>query len=53
VKDAASLAIVETRIWQACKGLGFKVHAYFESTVTGGDGNREFFVWASHQGKAP
>jgi 23S rRNA (cytidine1920-2'-O)/16S rRNA (cytidine1409-2'-O)-methyltransferase len=50
VKDKASLAIVETRIWQACKGLGFKVHAYFESTVTGGDGNREFFVWASHQG---
>ena len=50
VKDKASLAIVETRIWQACKGLGFKVHAYFESTVTGGDGNHEFFVWASHQG---
>ena len=50
VKDAASHAIVETRIWQACKGLGFKVHAYFESKVTGGDGNREFFVWASHPG---
>ena len=53
VKDAASLAIVETRIWQACKALGFKVHAYFESSVTGGDGNREFFVWATHPGKAP
>ncbi len=50
VKDAASHAIVETRLWQACKGLGFKVHAYFESKVTGGDGNREFFVWASHPG---
>ena len=43
-------AIVETRIWQACKALGFKVHAYFESTVAGGDGNREFFVWATHKG---
>ena len=51
VKDAASHAIVETRIWQAAKALGFKVHAYFESKLAGGDGNREFFVWASHQGK--
>ncbi len=50
VKQAASHAIVETRIWQACKALGFKVHAYFESTVAGGDGNREFFVWATHKG---
>lgn len=53
VKNAASHAIVETRIWQACKALGFKVHAYFESKVAGGDGNREFFVWATHQGRAP
>jgi 23S rRNA (cytidine1920-2'-O)/16S rRNA (cytidine1409-2'-O)-methyltransferase len=52
VKDAASHAIVETRIWQACKALGLKVHAYFESKVTGGDGNREFFVWTSHPGEA-
>jgi 23S rRNA (cytidine1920-2'-O)/16S rRNA (cytidine1409-2'-O)-methyltransferase len=52
VKDAASLAIVETRIWQACKALGFKVHQYFESGLAGGDGNREFFVWASPKGKA-
>jgi 23S rRNA (cytidine1920-2'-O)/16S rRNA (cytidine1409-2'-O)-methyltransferase len=52
VKDAASHAIVETRIWQACKALGFKVHQYFESGVAGGDGNREFFVWASPKGKA-
>ena len=53
VKNPAAHAIVETRIWQACKGLGFKVHAYFESKVAGGDGNREFFVWASHSGNAP
>ena len=50
VKQAASHAIVETRIWQACKALGFKVNAYFESEVAGGDGNREFFVWAATQG---
>ena len=51
VRDTASLAIVETRIWQECKALGFKVHAYFESSLAGGDGNREFFVWASPKGK--
>jgi 23S rRNA (cytidine1920-2'-O)/16S rRNA (cytidine1409-2'-O)-methyltransferase len=51
VKDAAALAIVETRLWQACKALGFKVHAYFESSLAGGDGNREFFVWASLQAR--
>jgi 23S rRNA (cytidine1920-2'-O)/16S rRNA (cytidine1409-2'-O)-methyltransferase len=50
VKDAASHAIVETRIWQAAKGLGFKVQAYFDSPIAGGDGNREFFVWARHPG---
>jgi 23S rRNA (cytidine1920-2'-O)/16S rRNA (cytidine1409-2'-O)-methyltransferase len=52
VKDPASHAIVETRIWQACKALGFKVHQYFESGLAGGDGNREFFVWASPKGKS-
>ena len=51
VKDKASHAIVETRIWQAAKALGFKVHKYFESGLAGGDGNREFFVWASPKGK--
>jgi 23S rRNA (cytidine1920-2'-O)/16S rRNA (cytidine1409-2'-O)-methyltransferase len=50
VKHDASFAIVETRIWQACKALGFKVLGYFDSPVTGGDGNKEFFVWASHPG---
>lgn len=53
VRHAASHAIVETRIWQACKALGFKVHAYFESVTPGGDGNREFFVWARHEGATP
>jgi len=50
VKQTASHAIVETRIWQACKALGFKVNAYFECELAGGDGNREFFVWARRKG---
>ena len=47
VKDAAAYAVVETRIRTACAGLGLRVRDYFESAVTGGDGNREFFVWAT------
>jgi 23S rRNA (cytidine1920-2'-O)/16S rRNA (cytidine1409-2'-O)-methyltransferase len=27
--------------------LGWQVHGYFESTITGGDGNKEFFLWAT------
>lgn len=46
VRHAAAHAIVEARIRQACEALGLAVRDYFESAVTGGDGNREFFVWA-------
>ena len=47
VKDAAAYAVVETRIRSACAALGLRVNDYFASSVTGGDGNREFFVWAT------
>jgi 23S rRNA (cytidine1920-2'-O)/16S rRNA (cytidine1409-2'-O)-methyltransferase len=47
VRDKTHFAEVETRLWQACKGLGLKVHKYFQSPITGGNGNTEFFVWAS------
>ncbi|WP_101049083.1 TlyA family RNA methyltransferase [Macromonas nakdongensis] len=46
VKDPASLALVEARIRQACVQVGWRCLDYFESPITGGDGNREFFVWA-------
>ncbi len=46
VRDAASYALVEARLRQACAALGWRVLDYFESPITGGDGNREFFVWA-------
>ena len=46
VKDKAHFAEVETRLWQACKGLGLKVQKYFQSPIKGGNGNTEFFVWA-------
>lgn len=49
VKQAASHAIVEARIRQACAELGLRVVDYFESAVAGGDGNREFFVRATNR----
>jgi 23S rRNA (cytidine1920-2'-O)/16S rRNA (cytidine1409-2'-O)-methyltransferase len=47
VKSAASYPVVETRIRQACAALSLEVRDYFASIVTGVDGNREFFVWAT------
>jgi 23S rRNA (cytidine1920-2'-O)/16S rRNA (cytidine1409-2'-O)-methyltransferase len=46
VKDAASYALVKQRIEQACGHHGLTLRDYVESAITGGDGNREFFVWA-------
>lgn len=46
VKDAASYPLVQQRIAQACDDNGLRLRDYFESAITGGDGNREFFVWA-------
>ena len=46
VKDAASYTLVQQRIAQACADNGLRLRDYFESAITGGDGNREFFVWA-------
>jgi 23S rRNA (cytidine1920-2'-O)/16S rRNA (cytidine1409-2'-O)-methyltransferase len=47
VKHASAYPRVEARIRDACKALALQVRDYFDSTVVGGDGNREFFVWAS------
>ena len=46
VKHSASFAVVETRIRAACKALSLNVAGYFQSPITGGNGNTEFFVWA-------
>jgi 23S rRNA (cytidine1920-2'-O)/16S rRNA (cytidine1409-2'-O)-methyltransferase len=46
VKDEASYAQVRERIERGCGAQGLRVRDYFDSTVEGGDGNREFFVWA-------
>jgi 23S rRNA (cytidine1920-2'-O)/16S rRNA (cytidine1409-2'-O)-methyltransferase len=47
VKDAAMYAIVEQRIRDTYTALGLQIHGWFDSPITGGDGNREFFVHAT------
>jgi len=47
VKDAASYPRVEQRIREACAELKLTVRDYFASAIEGGDGNKEFFVWAT------
>jgi 23S rRNA (cytidine1920-2'-O)/16S rRNA (cytidine1409-2'-O)-methyltransferase len=47
VKDPASYAVVEQRLRDCCAALGLVVRAWLDSPITGGDGNREFFVHAT------
>jgi 23S rRNA (cytidine1920-2'-O)/16S rRNA (cytidine1409-2'-O)-methyltransferase len=46
VKDPALYKTVETSIYQCCESLGLTIKSYIESPIKGGDGNREFLVWA-------
>jgi len=50
VKDPALYAVVEQRIRDTCAALGLVVQGWFDSPITGGDGNREFFVHARKSG---
>jgi 23S rRNA (cytidine1920-2'-O)/16S rRNA (cytidine1409-2'-O)-methyltransferase len=49
VNDPVAHGHVKARMTAACAKRGLVLRDYFESTVAGGDGNREYFVWASHQ----
>jgi 23S rRNA (cytidine1920-2'-O)/16S rRNA (cytidine1409-2'-O)-methyltransferase len=46
VTNPAAHARVQTRLRAACAQSGLVLRDYFESTVAGGDGNREHFLWA-------
>ncbi|WP_010466650.1 TlyA family RNA methyltransferase [Acidovorax radicis] len=46
VRDEALYAVVEKRIRNCCAELGLAVQAWLDSPIQGGDGNREFFVYA-------
>jgi len=47
VTDPSLYAVVEERIRGCCASLGLQVQGWYDSPVTGGDGNREFFVYAT------
>jgi 23S rRNA (cytidine1920-2'-O)/16S rRNA (cytidine1409-2'-O)-methyltransferase len=47
VREAALYEQVEKRVREAYVEQGLTVHAWLESPIQGGDGNREFFVHAS------
>lgn len=46
VKDPAQHARARDMVRRACTDLGWQVHKGFDSPIQGGDGNREFFIWA-------
>jgi 23S rRNA (cytidine1920-2'-O)/16S rRNA (cytidine1409-2'-O)-methyltransferase len=46
VTDPAAHAQVEARLRATCVKNGLTPRDYFDSTVAGGDGNREHFLWA-------
>ncbi|MFM8609982.1 MAG: TlyA family RNA methyltransferase [Burkholderiaceae bacterium] len=50
VRDASLYADVEARIRTACDAVALKARAWIDSPITGGDGNREFFVLAERAG---
>ena len=47
VRDVSLYATVEATIRAACSQAGLCVLDYFDSAITGTDGNREFFVYAA------
>ena len=47
VTDSSLYAVVEQRLRDCCAALGLGVQGWHDSPVTGGDGNREFFIHAS------
>ncbi|MDZ4146130.1 MAG: TlyA family RNA methyltransferase [Burkholderiales bacterium] len=53
VKDAALYTEVAQRLHSCCAGLGLQVQQWFDSPITGGDGNREFFMDATHGNGSP
>lgn len=52
VKDTAMYALVEQRLRESCAELGLTVTHWFDSPISGGDGNREFFICARCSGAA-
>lgn len=50
VRDAGLYPVVEQRLRETCAALHLRVTAWFDSPIEGGDGNREFFIYARATG---
>ena len=50
VTDPSLYSVVERRLRDCCAALGLQVRGWYHSAVTGGDGNREFFIHAMKTG---
>ena len=50
VRDPALYARVEQRLRDACAQLSLSVSGWYDSPISGGDGNREFFIHARSTG---
>ena len=46
VHAPALMKVVKKRITKCCADLGLDLRAWYDSAIKGGDGNREFFVYA-------
>jgi 23S rRNA (cytidine1920-2'-O)/16S rRNA (cytidine1409-2'-O)-methyltransferase len=49
VRDAALYADVEAKLRACCSECHLTVQSWFDSPITGTDGNREFFIHAKHE----
>jgi 23S rRNA (cytidine1920-2'-O)/16S rRNA (cytidine1409-2'-O)-methyltransferase len=47
VRDPTLHDEVESKLRRCAASLGLTVRSWFASPITGGDGNREFFIWLS------
>lgn len=45
VRDPALYGDVEQKLHHCAQNIGLTVKAWLDSPITGGDGNREFFIW--------
>jgi 23S rRNA (cytidine1920-2'-O)/16S rRNA (cytidine1409-2'-O)-methyltransferase len=45
VRDTSLYTDVEAKLRTCAASLNLKVRAWLDSSITGGDGNREFFIW--------
>jgi len=53
VSDPAFYPVVEKRVRDCCAALGLEVRGWYDSAITGGDGNREYFIHATHAQGTP